>query len=100
MNRYEDRDKLIAETQRLYDLRAVAGEPLNTYTKVGFRNRIDMWLDDYIEEYGEHSLDNDSVESVAQKIIQKMYITSSKQLKALNNSIAFQIDNIMIKDYS
>ena len=94
MNRYEDRDKLIAETQRLYDLRAVAGEPLNTYTKVGFRNRIDMWLDDYIEEYGEHSLDNDSVESVAQKIIQKMYITSSKQLKALNNSIAFQIDNI------
>ena len=94
MNRYEDRDKLIAETQRLYDLRAAAGEPLNTYTKVGFRNRIDMWLEDYIEEYGEHSLDNDSVESVAQKIIQKMYITSSKQLKALNNSIAFQVDNI------
>lgn len=94
MDRYEDRNKLIAETQRLYDLRAVAGEPMNTYTKVGFRNRIDMWIDDYQEEYGEHSLDNETVESVAQKIVQKMYITSSKQLKALNHSIATQVDNI------
>ena len=94
MDRHTDRDRLITETQRLYDLRAVAGEPMNTYTNVGFVNRIDMWIEDYIEEFGEHSLDNDSVESVAQKIVQKMYITSSKQLKALNHSIATQFDNI------
>jgi hypothetical protein len=94
MDRYEDRDRLIAETRRLYDLRMAAGEPMNTYTNVGFVNRIDMWIDDYQEEYGEHSLDNESVESVAQKIVQKMYITSSKQLKALNHSIETQFDSI------
>ena len=94
MDRRKDRDNLIAETKRLYDLRMAAGEPLNTYTNVGFVNRIDMWIDDYQEEYGEHSLDNESVESVAQKIVQKMYITSSKQLKALNHSIATQFDSI------
>ncbi len=94
MDRYKDWDELVAKTKSIYELRLAAGEPLNTYTKVGFENRIDMWIDDYQEEYGEHSLDNDSIESVAQKIVQKMYITSSKQLKALNNSIAFQVDNI------
>ena len=107
MDRDTDRDRLIAETRRLYDLRMSAGEPMNTYSNVGFVNRIDMWIDDYQEEYGEHSLDNESVESVAQKIIQKMYITSSKQLKALNHSLATQVDNIdwdaariWAKDYS
>lgn len=42
MNRRKDRDSLIAETRRLYDLRMSAGEPMNTYTNVGFVNRIEI----------------------------------------------------------
>ena len=80
--------------QKQYDLKKIAGEPVQEFSKLAFKNFIDMWVEDYEYDFGAESLNDESVEIIAQKVVQKMYITSSKYLKALTYSIMTQIDNV------
>ena len=80
--------------QRQYDLKKIAGEPVQEFSKLAFKNFIDMWVEDYEYDFGAESLNDESVEIIAQKVVQKMYITSSKYLKALTYSIMTQVDNV------
>ena len=75
--------------QRQYDLKKAAGEPVQQFSKLAFKNFIDMWIEDYEYDFGINSLENESVEMIAQ-----MYITSSSYLRALTNSVMNQVDNV------
>lgn len=85
---------LFNAVQRQYDLKKAAGEPVQQFSKLAFKNFIDMWIEDYEYDFGIDSLENESVEMIAQKIVQKMYITSSRYLRALTNSVMNQVDNV------
>ena len=80
--------------QRQYDLKKAAGEPVQQFSKLAFKNFIDMWIEDYEYDFGIDSLENEPVEMIAQKVVQKMYITSSSYLRALTNSVMNQVDNV------
>ena len=59
---------LFNAVQRQYDLKKAAGEPVQQFSKLAFKNFIDMWIEDYEYDFGIDSLENESPKNSSKNV--------------------------------